>query len=154
MIVAIADVSHYVTAESPLDLEARERSTSVYMPGLTLPMLPEQLSSNACSLREGELRLTKTVAIIYSRNLMPEQTRIERSFIRSAGKLNYEQVRESIDNKKPDLLPSKEIYNMLHQMRGFAKALRRKRMDAGSVDLDMPTSMSPGRSPPLRRRIS
>lgn len=138
VLIHIADVSHYVTAESPLDLEARERSTSVYMPGLTLPMLPEQLSSNACSLREGEIRLTKTVAIIYSRNLMAEQTRIERSFIRSAGKLNYDQVRESIDNKKPELLPSKEIYDMLRQMRGFAKALRRKRMDAGSVDLDMP----------------
>jgi len=138
LLVHIADVSHYVTEESPLDLEARERSTSVYMPGLTLPMLPEKLSSNVCSLREGEVRLTKTVAITFSRNLVPERTRIERSFIRSAGRLNYEQVRKSIDDEKPDLLPSKDIYEMLHQMRGFAKALRRKRMDAGSVDLDMP----------------
>jgi ribonuclease R len=138
LLVHIADVSHYVTEESPIDLEARERSTSVYMPGLTLPMLPEKLSSNVCSLREGELRLTKTIAMVFTRNLTVERTRIERSYIRSAGKLNYEQVRESLDDEKPDLLPSKEIYDALHQMRGFAKALRRKRLEAGSVDLDMP----------------
>lgn len=138
LLVHIADVSHYVTEDSPIDLEARERSTSVYMSGLTLPMLPEKLSSNVCSLREGELRLTKTVVMTFSRSLALEHARIERSYIRSAGKLSYEQVRESLDEQKPERLPSKEIYDTLRQMRGFAKALRRKRLDAGSVDLDMP----------------
>ncbi len=138
LLVHIADVSHYLTEESPIDLEARQRGTSVYMPGLTLPMLPEKLSSNLCSLREGELRLTKTIAMVFGRNLNIERTRIERSYIRSAAKLNYEQVRESLDDEKPDLLPSKAVYDALHQMRGFAKAIRRKRLEAGSVDLDMP----------------
>ena len=138
LLVHIADVSHYVPEDSPVDLEARRRGTSAYLPGLTLPMLPQKLSNNLCSLREGELRLTKTVSIVFSKNLFPEATRIEQSFIRSAGRLTYDQVRDALEKEDPKRLPSPEVYEALRQMRGFAASLRRKRLEAGSIDLDFP----------------
>ncbi|MCW8131251.1 MAG: ribonuclease R [Planctomycetota bacterium] len=138
LLVHIADVAHYVTPGSPIDLEARERATSVYLPGQVLPMLPTKLSNNMCSLKEGQTRLTLTCAITFSRNLIPIASRIERSFIRSAAFLTYDRVKEAVDEEKPDLVPSREIYDALRQMKGFAGALRRKRLDDGSIDLDLP----------------
>lgn len=138
LLVHIADVSHYVTPGSPIDVEARERATSVYLPGQVLPMLPPKLSNNMCSLKEGQLRLTLTCAITFSKNLVPVATRIEKSFIRSAAFLTYDRVKNALDEEKPDLLPSREIYDTLRQMKGFASALRRKRLEESSIDLELP----------------
>ncbi|MBI3829306.1 MAG: ribonuclease R [Planctomycetes bacterium] len=138
LLVHIADVAHYVTTESPIDVEARERATSVYLPGQVLPMLPPKLSNNMCSLKEGQIRLTLTCAITFSKNLIPTATRIERSFIRSAAFLTYDRVKQAIDEEDPAQLPSQEIYDTLRQMKGFASALRRKRLEDGSVDLELP----------------
>ena len=138
LLVHIADVAHYVTPGSPIDLEARERATSVYLPGQVLPMLPPKLSNNMCSLKEGQLRLTLTCAITFSKNLIPLEWRIERSFIRSAAFLTYDRVKEAIDADEPNQLPSQEIFDTLKAMKGFAAALRRKRLEAGSIDLDLP----------------
>lgn len=138
LLVHIADVSHYVPEDTALDREARTRGTSVYLPGLTLPMLPPRLSNGLCSLHAGPLRLAKTVVITYSKNLVPEETRIERSFIRSAATLTYSQVRQAIDEHRAEQLPSREIFGALKQMKSFAQALRRKRLAAGAIDLDLP----------------
>ncbi|MBE7466976.1 MAG: ribonuclease R [Planctomycetes bacterium] len=138
LLVHIADVSHYVTENSPIDQEARRRGTSVYLPGQVLPMLPEKLSSNMCSLKEGKLRLTKTVGIVFSKAMKVERVRIERSYIRSAAFLTYDRVKEAIDAKDPTKLPSKEIYDVLRHMKTFAAKLRDKRQRGGSIDLDLP----------------
>jgi len=138
LLVHIADVAHYVTDDSPIDREARERATSVYLPGLTLPMLPPKLSGNMCSLKEGQLRLTQTCAITYSQNYHVERVRIERSYIRSAAFLTYDRVRDAVDSNDPSKVPSKEIFDTLKEMKRWAAGLRKKRLDNGSIDLDIP----------------
>lgn len=138
LLVHIADVSHYVIEDSPIDREARERATSVYLPGRVYPMLPQRLSNDMCSLKEGKLRLTKTVAITFGKNLVPIRTRIERSVIRSAAFLTYDQVREALDENKPELVRTPEIFETLQVMREFALKLREKRLAGGSLNLDMP----------------
>jgi ribonuclease R len=96
--VHIADVSAYVREGSPLDVEARERATSVYVPGAVEPMLPDALSGGACSLRPGEDRLAVTVeldvALEGTRAVLqaPAGARFYRSLIRSDERLDYERV--------------------------------------------------------------
>ncbi|HEY3320344.1 MAG TPA: VacB/RNase II family 3'-5' exoribonuclease [Planctomycetota bacterium] len=138
LLVHIADVSYYVAENSIIDLEARARGTSVYLPGTVYPMLPQKLSNNMCSLKAGQLRLTKTARITFSKNLMPQDVHIERSYIRSAAFLTYDQVREAIDENKPELVHSPEIFEALKEMRDFAAALRQKRLSTGSLELDLP----------------
>ena len=138
LLVHIADVSYYVREGSLIDNEARERATSVYLPGRVYPMLPQKLSNNLCSLKEGQLRLTKTVSITYGKNLTPLRIKIERSAIRSAAFLTYNQVRDALENADSKLVRTEEIYQTLRQMRDFAAALRQKRMDSGSLNLDLP----------------
>lgn len=138
LLVHIADVSHYVPEDSPLDLEARARGTSVYLPGQVFPMLPPKLSNTVCSLKEGQVRLTKTARITFGPNLTPLEVRLERSYIRSAAFLTYDQVRQALDEEKPELVRSQRIYEALRGMRQFAAALRQKRLASGSIDLDLP----------------
>ncbi|HYG75754.1 MAG TPA: ribonuclease R [Planctomycetota bacterium] len=138
LLVHIADVSYYVPEDSVIDLEARDRATSVYLPGTVYPMLPQKLSNNMCSLKEGQLRLTKTARMTFDKNLNMQQVVIERSFIRSAAFLTYDQVREGIDENKPELVRTPEIFETLKVMKEFAMALREKRMSTGSLNLEMP----------------
>lgn len=138
LLVHIADVSYYVRDGAPIDKEARERGTSVYLPGQVLPMLPEKLSSNLCSLKEGELRPTKTVRIAFTQNLHPAEIHIERSFIRSAAFLTYGRVKKAVDAEDPSQVPSKEIYDALCAMKAFSQRIRAKRLDANAIDLDLP----------------
>ncbi len=138
LLVHIADVAHYVREDSVIDLEARARATSVYLPGRVYPMLPPSLSNDQCSLKEGKLRLTNTVSITYGKNLTPIRTRIERSYIRSAAFLTYNQVREALDENKPELVRTPEIFETLKVMKDFAVKLREKRLSGGSLNLDMP----------------
>ena len=138
LLVHIADVSHYVREDSLIDLEARDRATSVYLPGTVYPMLPPNLSTNLCSLKEGQVRLTKTVSMTFGKNLTMQNVRIERSFIRSAAFLTYDQVKSALDEDKPELVRSPEIFSALTDMREFAMALRQKRLETGSLELDLP----------------
>jgi len=138
LLVHIADVSYYVREGSPIDDEARERATSVYLPGTVYPMLPPKLSNNMCSLKEGQLRLTKTARITYDKSFNMKQVVIERSFIRSAAFLTYDQVKEALDDNKPERVRSPEIFETLKVMKEFAAAIREKRMATGSLNLEMP----------------
>src|SRR6185369_12917866 len=138
LLVHIADVSHYVPEDSIIDIEARERATSVYLPGTVYPMLPPKLSNNLCSLKEGQLRLTKTARMGFDKNLNMDSVRIERSYIRSAAFLTYDQVREALDENKPELVRTPEIFETLKEMRTFADELRKKRLSTGSLDLELP----------------
>ncbi len=138
LLVHIADVSYYVTEDSPIDREARERATSVYLPGKVYPMLPPKLSNNMCSLKEGKLRLTKTISMTYGKNMTVIKRKIERSAIRSAAFLTYDQVRDALEGNKPELVRTPEIFKACQEMREFSDKLRKKRFDSGSLNLDLP----------------
>lgn len=90
--VHIADVSHYVRPGGPIDDEARRRGTSVYFPGRVLPMLPEALSNDACSLREGEDRLALSAFVTVSPEGVVKASRFAPTVIRSRRRFTYARV--------------------------------------------------------------
>src|SRR6476646_5376197 len=90
--VHIADVAAHVRPGSPLDLEARRRANSTYVPGAVEPMLPHALSSEACSLAPGVERLAVTAEIELGPGMVPRRTRCNRSRIRSDVRLDYDQL--------------------------------------------------------------
>lgn len=92
LLVAIADVSHYVTPHSALDAEARRRGHSVYFPDAVVPMLPPRLSEELCSLRPDEDRFCVVFEMRFSSEGLPTDTRIERGIMRSRARLTYEQL--------------------------------------------------------------
>src|SRR5690606_2759008 len=92
--VHIADVGHYVAEGTSLDKEAKERATSVYLPGRVLPMLPEELSNGICSLVEGEPRLALSAFIDVTRTGEVKAFKIKETVIQSDARLTYEQVQE------------------------------------------------------------
>jgi len=138
LLVHIADVAYYVPEGSVIDVEARDRATSVYLPGTVYPMLPPKLSNNMCSLKEGQLRLTKTARMVFDKNMNMESVRIDRSYIRSAAFLTYDQVKQGLDDNRPDVVRSPEIFETLKVMKEFAMALRAKRLNTGSLELELP----------------
>jgi ribonuclease R len=137
--VHIADVAWAVPAGGPLDAEARERSTSVYLPGQVLPMLPPRVSSLLCSLLPGQARLAQTVVIDYGPDGERRGYRIERSVIRSALRLHYGQVRRLVEGAPR---PGEEVpdwaRDSLREMHEFSQKLRARRFRAGAIFLDMP----------------
>lgn len=135
--VHIADVSHYVQPGTLLDAEALHRGTSVYLPGLVLPMLPEALSNGSCSLRPDEDRLTLSVLMDLDQNAHVQGYRIAKSVIHSHARLVYEEVNallagdEVQDPKYAGLLPQ------LSAMAKVAAKIRTARYARGSLDFDM-----------------
>ncbi|MEO9968377.1 MAG: ribonuclease R [Hyphomonadaceae bacterium] len=97
VIVAIADVSAYVTEGSALDREAQMRGNSTYFPDRVVPMLPEELSADACSLREKELRACMAVEMIFDKSGSKRKHRFIRGTMRSAAKLSYNEAQNAID---------------------------------------------------------
>jgi ribonuclease R len=95
--VHIADVSRYVPSGSALDRSAELRGTSIYLPGRVVPMLPERLSNDLCSLRPKEDRLTKSVYLDFDARGEPAGTRILRSVIRTSRRFNYQEVMAILD---------------------------------------------------------
>jgi len=138
--VHIADVAHYVTENSLLDKEARERGTSVYLVDRVLPMLPEHLSNEICSLKEDEDRLTYTCQMEITPRGRVMNYSIFKSIIRSRARLNYNQVQDYFDSKKPNGIPA-EVCRKLTDMHKLAGMLRRKRFRQGSLDFDLPEPM-------------
>jgi len=90
--VHIADVSHFVTPGAVLDMDARKRATSVYLPDRVVPMIPEIISNHLASLQPDKMRLTKTVEIEYTDDLVITHSEVHNAAIRSDKRLNYEQV--------------------------------------------------------------
>jgi ribonuclease R len=100
--VAIADVAAYVRPGSALDGEARDKGNSVYFPDRVEPMLPHALSSNLCSLREGENRACMAVRMVFDRSGRKTGHRFVRGLMRSAAKLSYDQAQAAIDGAPDD----------------------------------------------------
>ena len=136
--VHIADVAWFVAPGDPLDRDARARGTSVYFPDRVLPMFPEALSNDLCSLRPQEDRLVQTAILDFDPSGEPSGARFADGVIRSAARLTYGQVGEFLDHgRRPAAIPAKVAPMLLvaDRLRVLLEAKRRAR---GSVDFDLP----------------
>jgi ribonuclease R len=137
LLVAIADVSHYVPTDSPLDREARGRGTSVYFPDRVVPMLPEELSNGLCSLNPHVDRLCHVCEMQVSRAGEVTRSRFYEAVMRSAARLTYNEAAQILATAKPrgqhaELKPKLAELNAVYE--AFA-AVRRHR---GAIDFDLP----------------
>jgi ribonuclease R len=128
--VHIADVSYYVHEGTALDREAYERGTSVYLVNEVIPMLPERLSNDLCSLRPQEDRLTFSVMLDMHPDGKVEEYRFARSVIRSKRRFSYEEVQAILEAGRG------EHAETLQQLNQLAKALYRGRRKLGSIDFE------------------
>ncbi len=137
VLVAIADVAHYVAADSPLDRSARERGNSVYFPDRVVPMLPEALSNGWCSLRPREERGCLAVEMTLDAEGRIKKHRFFRGLMRSAARLTYTQVQAAADGR-PDATTAPLLDEVIMPLYGAYGALLRARMQRGTLDLDLP----------------
>ncbi len=136
--VHIADVSHYVSENSALDIEARKRGTSVYLPGVVVPMLPKELSNGICSLNPNEDRLTLSVIMSFDNEGNLKNHEIKEGIIRSKHRLTYDNVTKLLEGDKDLEEKYGDIAEDLHLMSELAMILKKKRSDKGSIDFDFP----------------
>lgn len=135
--VHIADVSHYVTADSALDREAWERGTSVYFADRVIPMLPPALSNGICSLHPGVDRLTLSCFMTLSEDGEVVEHEIVKSVIRSTERMTYDDCNSLLDNADSALSERyAHILPMLQDMAALASKLERKRRLRGSLNLE------------------
>jgi ribonuclease R len=135
--VAIADVSHFVAEGSPLDREALRRGNSIYFPDRAIPMLPERLSGDLCSLRPGVDRLVVAVELTVGASGDVARRNFYPAVIRSRARLVYEDVAAVMEGADDGGL-APEIAEQLRVLARVTGALRRRRLAAGSVDLELP----------------
>ncbi len=137
--VHIADVGYYVRAGSALDQEAFKRGTSVYFPEWAIPMFPERLSSDMCSLRAGEDRLTLSVVMDFDPTGKMVAYDLMSSVIRSKQRFTYARVRQILKDEKPGLREQyAEFLPALELMKDLSELLLQLRMRRGSLDFDLP----------------
>ncbi|WP_417424067.1 ribonuclease R [Hoeflea sp.] len=135
--VAIADVSWYVRAGSALDREALKRGNSAYFPDRVVPMLPERISNDLCSLREGEDRPALAVRMRFSSEGRKIGHKFHRVMIKSAAKLSYQQAQAAIDGE-PDDASSPLLEPVLKPLWAAYAVLKRGRERRQPLELDMP----------------
>jgi ribonuclease R len=125
--VHIADVSHYVRSDTALDEEARERGFSVYLVDRTIPMLPEILSNDVCSLNPNEDKLVFSIVFEFDKNMKIQNHWIGRAIINSNKRFTYEEAQEILDKKKG------QFYEELNTLNEFAQKMNKERVEAGSI---------------------
>jgi ribonuclease R len=135
--IHIADVSHYVKKGSPIDKEAYLRGTSVYFPDTTLPMLPEKLSNQVCSLRPGEEKMTVSVVLEINRKGEVVKKNFFRSVIRTQARLTYKSVYKIFLGDEEEKKKHSFIVSDLMNMRKLAFLLRKRRLESGSLDFEL-----------------
>ncbi len=137
--VHIADVSHFVRPGEPIDREAIERSTSVYPIDRVVPMLPEKLSNDLCSLRPKEDRFTMTAEMVISTAGRIVSSDFYSAVIHSDRRFSYEEV-QAVYEEKPGARDSDEALTIerVLMLRDCSRALRAARMKRGALDLDIP----------------
>jgi len=136
--VHIADVAHYVREGSQLDQEAYLRGTSVYFPDRVVPMLPHALSSNICSLVEGEDRLTQTVILELDARGKVKKAEFHDGVIKSAARLTYQQAQAIVDGDAALRGRFAALVPMIEGMDELARIMRKRRYERGSLDFDLP----------------
>ncbi len=137
MVVAIADVAHYVRPGDALDAEARRRANSVYFPDRVLPMLPAALSDGLCSLRPEQDRACLAVHLWYDRRGRKLRHRFVRALMRSRARLVYEQVQLAADGT-PDEVVAPLLESVVRPLYGAYEVLAKARRRRGTLDLDLP----------------
>lgn len=137
VMVAIADVSWYVRPGSELDREARERGNSTYFPDRVVPMLPERISNDLCSLREKEDRPALAVTMIFDKSGTKRSHTFDRVLMRSHAKLSYEQAQAAIDGT-PDADTADLLEPVLEPLWAAYAALDTARTKRQPLDLDLP----------------
>jgi len=134
LLVAIADVAHYVRPADPLDREALKRGNSVYFPDQVVPMLPEALSNGLCSLRPDEDRACMAVEIVIDAEGRKRRHRFTRGLMRSRARLTYRQVQRAVDGGESEGVPE----GVLAPLYGAYRALKLERERRGALELDIP----------------
>ena len=137
LIVAIADVAHYVKFGTALDNEAQKRGNSTYFPDRVVPMLPEALSNDLCSLRPNETRASMAVHMYIDEQGQLKKYKFVRALIKSHARLTYEQVQDARDgngDKTTNHLMD-NVINPLYEVYAILDEARQKR---GALDLDLP----------------
>ncbi len=132
--VHIADVSHFVQPNTALDKEALERGTSVYLVDRVIPMLPEYLSNELCSLKPDEDRLTYSCIMDITPKGEVADYQIAKTVIRSKRRYTYQEVQKILDNRRSRAKNA----GLLREMHKLSRLLRKKRFDRGSIDFDTP----------------
>lgn len=137
--VHIADVAHFVQEGGTLDQEAKQRGTSVYLPGRVVPMLPETISNSLASLQQDQVRFTKTVKIEFSPDGTPLYTEFHNSAIKVKKRFCYEEVMPILDApEKFKTEVSADVLKLLADMYELAMILRGRRFEDGSLELHLP----------------
>jgi len=131
--VHIADVSYYVKENSKIDQEALKRGTSIYLVDRVVPMLPELLSNELCSLKPNQDKLTFSCFMEINTDCDIVDYEIKPSIINSKRRFTYEQVQQIIEDGLND-----EFYALLNMMRELSKKITRKRLDEGGIDFETP----------------
>lgn len=135
--VAIADVAHYVTPGSALDREARNRGNSTYFPDRVVPMLPDRLSGDLCSLHEGVARPCMAVRMVLNAEGQKIGHRFTRAMMKSAASLHYNEVQDAIDGA-PTERTEPWLSTVLEPLYAAYHAATKARHDRQPLDLDLP----------------
>lgn len=140
--VHIADVTHYVTENSPLDREALDRATSVYLVDKVIPMLPKELSNGICSLNPGVDRLTLSCVMdVNPKNGKVERYDIVKSVINSKARMTYTEVSDLLENDDPKMrVKYEDFIENLENAKELAAILTKRREKRGAIDFDFPES--------------
>ena len=136
--VHIADVSQYVRAGTDLDLEARLRGTSVYFPDRAIPMLPQELSTDICSLRPAEDRLVLSCIMRLDAGGNIESYEIVKGVIRSAARMTYSAVHAILEGDAATRTQYAEMVPNFERMHKLAMLMNKRREERGSIDFDLP----------------
>ena len=142
--IHIADVSHFVEKDSIIDKEAIKRATSVYLSDRVVPMLPEKLSNDICSLNPNEDKLVFSVYVSFDNNFNIKRSRISKSLINSNERFSYAEAQHIIENKngvipkestilKKEKRVSKELVDSIITLNSIAENLKNKRKNNGSI---------------------
>jgi ribonuclease R len=134
--IHIADASHFIPEDSPLDEEAKMRGNSVYLPGRTIPMLPEVLSNGICSLQPEQKRFVKSVYLTYDKNGKIVSRKFANSIICSKQRLTYQQADKILKGRTKDMKP--EVVELLRNMDTLSRAIEQRRRKNGMIHLDLP----------------
>ncbi len=134
--VHIADVSHFVQQDSPLDTEAKDRGNSAYLPGKTIPMLPEILSNGICSLQPEQKRFVKSAYLTYDQKGNVVSRSFANSIMCSTQRLSYQQANKILKGHTKDTKP--EVIDLLKNMETLSRIIEQRRRKNGMLHLDLP----------------
>ena len=137
LLVAIADVSHYVSVGTELDREATRRGTSVYFPDRVVPMLPEVLSNGLCSLNPQVDRLCLVCEMRVSGDGKVTRSTFYEAVMRSQARLTYSQVSAFLEGEKSDSVP-KDLRSSIRELHSLYRAFAEARGRRGAIEIDLP----------------